>query len=337
MPGILPGLFPSVATVVGGVASIIMGLVTILIKLASLLVALSLWLNSTLTTLDWHGMNAFILQGWSMFRDLANLGFVFGIILIAFATIFRWKNYSASQILWKLVVAALLVNFSLVIISPFLVVSQNFSDYYLNKVAGGTGSGGGSAGQMALLAAQKTVSSLNPLMYNNPNTSAWDKIKQYFSSNSAQDISNVISQLIGIFIQVVIFMTLLGFAVVLIIRYFFVAFLMILAPMVWLLWIFPATQKHWKSWWSHFIKWMIYPPAVLFFLNLAMQCVADNRNLAQYSSCSTNNALPDFCLHETRSAPRTPVARLFLPQTNRPVFCIARGVGSHLATLHTDA
>ncbi|MFA6494779.1 MAG: hypothetical protein WC246_00200 [Candidatus Paceibacterota bacterium] len=268
------GFLPSVATVVKALATLLMGLVTVLIKLASLLVALALWLNSTLTHLDWNGMNSFILQGWSMFRDLANLGFVLGIIIIAFATIFRWKNYSASQILWKLIVAALLVNFSLAIISPFLVVSQNFSDYYLTAIAGGTGSGTGSAGDMALIAAEKTVSALNPLVYTNASSTAMDKIKTFFFSSAASDISDTITALVGIFIQVIIFMTLLSFAIILLVRYFFVAFLMMLSPIVWLLWIFPTTQKHWKSWWDEFIKWMIFPPAVLFFLNLSMQLYA---------------------------------------------------------------
>ena len=46
---------------------------------------------------------------------IANLAFVLAIIVIAFATIFRWENYAAKKMLPRLIIAALLVNFSFLI------------------------------------------------------------------------------------------------------------------------------------------------------------------------------------------------------------------------------
>lgn len=62
--------------------------------------------------------------GWSITLSFANLGFVLAIIVIAFATILRKESYGMKQILWKLVIAALLVNFSLVIAGAFISVSD---------------------------------------------------------------------------------------------------------------------------------------------------------------------------------------------------------------------
>lgn len=54
-------------------------------------------------------------EGWNIVLNFANLGFVLAIIVIAFATIFRVESYALKQTLWKLIVAAILVNFSLFI------------------------------------------------------------------------------------------------------------------------------------------------------------------------------------------------------------------------------
>ena len=52
--------------------------------------------------------------GWTMTRNFANLGFVLAMIFIAYATMLRLQNYDI-KMLGRLVVIALLINFSLAI------------------------------------------------------------------------------------------------------------------------------------------------------------------------------------------------------------------------------
>src|SRR3989344_9199010 len=53
---------------------------------------------------------------WTLVRDFVNIFFILILVIIAFATIFnRPQGYRASELLPKLIIAALLVNFSLVI------------------------------------------------------------------------------------------------------------------------------------------------------------------------------------------------------------------------------
>ena len=52
---------------------------------------------------------------WTILRDFVNIFFILILLTIAFATIFNIKNYKASDLLPKLIIAALLINFSLVI------------------------------------------------------------------------------------------------------------------------------------------------------------------------------------------------------------------------------
>ncbi|MBI3638162.1 hypothetical protein HY227_00255, partial [Candidatus Wolfebacteria bacterium] len=97
------------------------------------------WLGGVLITL---GLNIngrvldsiFVKNGWEIVRNITNLGFVIAIIIIAFATIFRRESYAMKQTLGKLIVAALLVNFSLVIAGSIINLSQNLSYYLISKI-----------------------------------------------------------------------------------------------------------------------------------------------------------------------------------------------------------
>ncbi|MEK7496139.1 MAG: hypothetical protein AAB616_01580, partial [Patescibacteria group bacterium] len=117
-----------------GFAASVMGYIggwvaSVVFWLGGLLVELALNINSQLLSRT----NAVLHTGWTIALSFANLGFVLAIIIIAFATIFRIQNYAMKQVLWKLIVAALLVNFSLVIAGAFISVSDNLSEVFLAK------------------------------------------------------------------------------------------------------------------------------------------------------------------------------------------------------------
>src|SRR3989338_1860877 len=84
-------------------------------------------------------LNRMVLQsptvkiGWTVSRDIANLGFVLAIILIAFATILRFENYGMKKALSKLIIAALLINFSLVIAGVFMDFSGVLTNFFIDK------------------------------------------------------------------------------------------------------------------------------------------------------------------------------------------------------------
>ena len=64
----------------------------------------------------------------------AAAGFVLAIIIIAYATIFRRQSYAMNKTLGKLVIAALLVNFSFAIASGIISVSNNLTQYMVDKM-----------------------------------------------------------------------------------------------------------------------------------------------------------------------------------------------------------
>ena len=263
---------PAVVVLVEIISAIILAIMGALIKIASLLVVFGLWLDKFLIAPDSSG---FIIQGWVIFRDLANLGFVLGIIIIAIATILRYKNYSAQSLLLKLVAAALLVNFSLVLAIPFVQLSHSFSEYFLQSIVGGTSSTTDSQNSMFSQAALKitAVFDMGPVFSNitaGSNAAGAQATSIGGETVSAALVNNIIGAVFAIIIGAIVAFTLLGLGVVLFVRFFFLSVLLMISPVVWLLWIFPSTSKHFSDWWEKFIHWNLFAPAVLFFLDLAM-------------------------------------------------------------------
>lgn len=258
-------------SVVKIIVTIFLYMFAFLIKLAAFFVSYALHLNQTL--LDFSP--PFVLIGWGVFRDIANLGFVFGIIIIAISTILRFKSYRMQSILWKLIAAALLVNFSLVIAGTIIKVSDVFSNYFLDQIAGGN-----------LMTASKKIVDVFQLqnihsdlkMLNNVVVLGTSNVKK--SSNIIVKafrfirgplLFELVGALIAMIMEILIFLVLIAFAFMLSLRYFYLAFLLILSPLALLLWIFPSTTSHWNEWWKKFIHWTLYAPSILFFLWLTLK------------------------------------------------------------------
>ena len=79
------------------------------------------------------------LTGWGICRDLANLGFVFILIFIGIATILQLQNYSYKRLLVGVIIAALLVNFSMTITLMVIDASNLIAMEFLCRMAAPVG------------------------------------------------------------------------------------------------------------------------------------------------------------------------------------------------------
>lgn len=204
-----------------------------------------------------------VITGWGIILNITNLGFVLAIIVIAFATIFRIENYALRQTLWKLIVAALLVNFSLVIAGGFISVSKIISDVFHEAALGNNGENLSNA--LANAMQPQGLGSVND------SSSATDKFMNYISNLGPEGLLKYVTSLL--FIIIFTGLTILAFAtlfVMLLVRAIALVFLLILSPLAWLFWIFPATQKYWHQWWTEFLRWNFFAPAVYFFIYLSV-------------------------------------------------------------------
>lgn len=214
--------------------------------------------------------NPFVSTGWSISRDLANLGFVLFIIIIAIATILRYQEYAAKSTLAKLIAVALLVNFSLMGAGVFVDFSNMLTNFFITKATGGTSWSASENWSFATKIAG--VFNLGSTL----------KVKSADSGLSIKGLlegafTAVVAWIASLFF-VIIFTLLLAFvlfalAIMFLIRYIALNVLLVLVPLACLFWVIPATKSLWEKWWSNFMRWILFAPAASFFLFLALRTV----------------------------------------------------------------
>lgn len=243
-----------------------------LVKMAAYLTNLSLELNFKILDTDY---NPYVINGWRISRDLANLGFVLFIIIIAIATILRYQEYAAKSTLAKLIAVALLVNFSLMGAGLFVDFSNMLTNFFIK------GAAGGSASDLATT----IVSSWNPGGFLET-----EKIEDEGGGFSITGLITgalkaVVAWIASLFF-VIIFTLLMAFvlfalAIMFLIRYVILNILLVLVPLACLFWVIPATKSLWEKWWHHFMRWILFAPVASFFLFLAIKMTEEIKRMGE--------------------------------------------------------
>ncbi|MBI2035354.1 MAG: hypothetical protein HYT12_01580 [Candidatus Liptonbacteria bacterium] len=258
-----PATAASVATKVGlgalsGIASFFNWLITLiaggLIQLVVWLIEVALGLNSNILAMP------AVQIGWVLVRDVANLGFVLGIIVIAFATIIRQQSYGIKNLLVKLIVAAVLVNFSLPIAGLALDAAGIPTQYFIDQIATH-----GSPGEFALTLAGAFDIQKIPEASDSDRGAALRALGDGTVAVSNTFFSAIFSLLILI--------TLAAVAIMLFMRFVAVGLLLVLMPMAILFSVFPKFSGNFHKWLEQFLRWTFFAPAVLFFIYLAIYTV----------------------------------------------------------------
>lgn len=72
--------------------------------------------------------------GWRVTRDFSNMFFILFMIIIAFATILRIQQYGIKQLLPKIIIIALLINFSFIISAVIIDFSNITADFFIKEI-----------------------------------------------------------------------------------------------------------------------------------------------------------------------------------------------------------
>ena len=214
--------------------------------------------------------NPGVREVWTFMRDLVNLVLIIGMIIIAVATMLRIEKWGWKNTLWKLVVVALLVNFSLIIPGMVIDVSNFLSFYFLNAAKGENANLG-----LAIL------KSFGFAISNNQATAPafLDQGVAQIAGGS-ETTEGVIDYAarqgyVAKFLLIAIALILIGFFAILtlfatflvmILRAVLMCILLVVAPLTFASWIFPATASYFRKWWSFFIQWCLVPVIFSFLL-----------------------------------------------------------------------
>ena len=223
--------------------------------------------------------NTFVSQqavedGWNIVLTLCNMFFIIILLAISFATVLRIESYGAKQLLGKLLIAAVLINFSKTICGVIIEVSQVLMQSFAKGINEG--------GIASLLGANQWLS---------------------FDSNSVEhqqaitQTNGLLSIALGIIFAIIASTVILLLIAVLLTRIIMLWIYIVLSPFAFLLSTFPAGQQYASKWWSQFTQQVVTGPILAFFIWLAFSIKATPMmESGAVGNCSTLVSTKIMCL-----------------------------------------
>lgn len=205
-----------------------------------------------------------VIVGWVMVRDVVNMFFVVILLVIAFGTILGLQSYEWSKLLMKLLLAAVLVNFSRIIAGVVIDVTQVVMITFINGVAA---TAGGNLINMFNLQGMAKLTSGTELTGGS----------KFLASVAALTFSGMMM------------MTMAVYLFMLMARMVMLWILIVLSPLAFVLKVLPQTEKFGTDWWKEFSGNAIGGPVIAFFLWLAFVTAGSG---TIYNDIEANSAVP---------------------------------------------
>src|SRR3989338_59219 len=229
--------------------------------------------------------------GWTITRDIANIFFIFALLIIAIATILRLESYGAKQLLPKLIIIALLINFSLVIAFTVVDASNILALAFIKEIGNPSISTNiATVLQLGKITNTETLSSTKhtPIDPKKAISAGMETViktqaNQEFTSDSAVLMASPVEQnkldenIIRFFwqatiliLQLTLIFVFVALSVMLLVRSVALIIIFVLAPLGFLASVLPATRGYSSQWWKKLFEWSFFFPASAFMIFLAL-------------------------------------------------------------------
>ncbi|TSC64346.1 MAG: Uncharacterized protein G01um1014106_158 [Parcubacteria group bacterium Gr01-1014_106] len=228
--------------------------------------------------------NPWVQSGWRMMRDFMNLLFVPALLTIAYATIAGIERYDMKRLLPRLIMAALLVNFSLAIGGAAVSASR----IAMTSLAGDTLKPGTSISvKLAKVAVVQNFFDIKPEVIWNIAESGNPAERNKDAATTMHSIKFVTGAIIAAVMLTIVTVALGAVTLMFIIRVVVLYVLLILSPLGFVASILPRTAKYAEQWWDMFINHLVYGPIMVFFLTVAAQIGVSTNGKAEFSTLAT--------------------------------------------------
>ncbi len=242
-PGWLNTLLSILAAIAMTVAEVIGNLVIIV-------------LDVTIPVMQYQGFTTsdVVIAGWAIVRDVVNMFFVVVLIIIAMGTIFGSSKFQWKQNVPKLMLFALLINFSKTLCGLMIDFSQVIMLTFANALKD---IAGGNFIQLLGLTDIFKMSEQAETLSGSVGTGAFD----LFAAAGAAVI-----MMVWVLAVVVMLLFILVYRVVML------WVLIVIAPLAWFTSAVPlkAAQGSYEEWWKNFICYTSVGPVIVFFLWLTL-------------------------------------------------------------------
>lgn len=194
--------------------------------------------------------------GWVVTRDLANMFFILILLIIAFATILGREEYNIRNTLPRLLITAIVINFSKTIAGLFIDLGQVIMLTFVNGFKDAAGG-----------------NFLNAFQVNN--------LLRLKDQGVISESGLLLGMMLAFIMVSIATAVVLIMLVSLLFRVVMLWILIILAPIAFLAGTIPPGQQYYRMWWDEMKRYIIFGPAVAFFLWLALlSAQLSNGNLA---------------------------------------------------------
>ena len=243
---------------------------------------------------------------WTTLRDVGNIFLVFLLVYVGIATILGISGYGYKQLLWRIVLAALLVNFSITFAKVVIDVSnvlaiemyQVFLEEAYNGVSVTTTSGSTISGSAlaALCSRQGTsgaaLDSTEEEACTNYGISAafWTKLKFTSTFNVNDTVASTgsatdkqwkmaLTALMGAVMSLVMAFVFGAAALLLVGRFIILVFLIVVSPVALIAWITKISSSG-SKWWSSLLNQSMFAPLILLMWYVAYQIIGTTTPVA---------------------------------------------------------
>lgn len=221
---------------------------------------------------DGTALGATIANLWILIRDICNLAFIFGFIYVGIRTIIDADSSTTKRMLASIIIGAILINFSLFFAKVIIDVSNYISTEIHTQMISGSGVGSISSRFNHALGISTTFSFPNAQEF--ANRSNGGNIAYYFMAT--------------VMLMVAGFIFAAG-AVLLMIRFVALVFILIFSPVLFAATVFPATQEQASKLWKQLISYSFFAPVYLLLLVISIRVLdgvmltmrLDSTNMAQ--------------------------------------------------------
>ncbi|MBI2628289.1 MAG: hypothetical protein HYW71_02570 [Candidatus Niyogibacteria bacterium] len=274
----LPSVFPSIEDIFASLGNVILWIVSWVLWLAAQLFEMTLKL--TLNNGAFAKISAINL-GWKIIRDVVNLFFIFILLYIAIGAILRLAGHDTKKLLVNLIIAALLINFSLPITKAIIDASNILALEFYDNI--GKDKDGNDIGVTRTMMNGLRLTSV----YNNKVL----EIPPGTADKEGAAFQNIIIGAIGgsalILVTAFVF---LAATSLFIFRTIILLFLMILSPLAFGAMILPNTKQYADRWWKELGCQCLLAPAFMFMIYLVVMIINNEDFSAVISGIGGNQS-----------------------------------------------
>ncbi len=192
-----------------------------------------------------------ILPGWELLRNLANIFFIIVLLVIGLATLFRVQKYQYKNLLVNLILAALLVNFSLIITQSVVAVAETVQHQFLPEDEGGKA--------IKVIANRLMIAPLEQ-----------GKITPaQFQTRLSDSLSKLVFPIFYLSLAIMAFVVMVSLVFFVLVRMLIIWVLLMTSPIAFVAWILPDTKQWTTKWFNYLTKYAFFVAIMGFFLNIS--------------------------------------------------------------------